>query len=330
MDFDSGGVTTEVTREHRRPFVIFNPASGRGRGLKRVETYLTLLQKHFGEVESAATSRPGEEGLLAQEAIRNGKNLIIAVGGDGTWGNVANQIVAAGQDDVALGILAAGTGNDFGRNFGLETRSPADAVRIIAEGRCVEVDVGRVNTPAHPVGAHADTLPSDGPRHFINLIGFGFDVAVIEAAAGARFLRGPLLYKVTALQQLLRYRTARLTLIPEGEPEISGPQLMLTISNGPFFGGAIMIAPAAEIHDGQLDAIAIGDATAIGRLKLFNAAEKGEHVLSRHVHTRRSKSFRVEFDAPPRYELDGDLWQAESAVVEVETLKGALKVMIPR
>ncbi len=321
---------TEVIKEKRRPFVIFNPASGRGRGLKQIEAYLPLLQKHFGEVASAATSRPGEEGPLAEAAIRDGKNLIVAVGGDGTWGNVADRIVASGQDDVALGILATGTGNDFGRNFGLGRRSPEEAVRILAQGRCIEIDVGRVNSPGRPVGVHADTLSHDGPRHFINLIGFGFDVAVIQAAAGARFLRGPLLYKVTALRQLLAYRTAHLTLLPEGEPDIAGSQLMLTISNGPFFGGGIMIAPAAEIHDGKLDAVAIGDTSALGRLRLFNAAEKGQHVLSKHVHTRRSKRFRVEFDAPPRYELDGDLWQAESNVVEVETLPNALKVMIPQ
>lgn len=321
---------TELTAKDRRPFVIFNPASGRGQGLKLVETYLTLLRKHFGEIESAATSRPGEEAPLAEEAIRNGRNLIVAVGGDGTWGNVADRIVASGQSEVALGILAAGTGNDFGRNFGLGRRKPEEAVRILAEGRCVEIDVGRINSPGHPVGAHAQTLTFDGPRHFINLIGFGFDVAVIEATAGARFLRGPLLYKVTALKKLVSYRPASLTLTPEGGSDVSGSQLMLTISNGPFFGGAIMIAPAAEIHDGQLDAVAIGDTSAFGRFKLFNAAERGHHVLSKHVRTRRSKHFRVEFDAPPRYELDGDLWQAESPVVEVEAIPNALRVMIPR
>lgn len=320
----------DMARDERRPFVIFNPASGRGRALKRIESYLTLLQKHFGEVESAATSRPGEEGLLAQEAIRNGKNLIVAVGGDGTWGNVADRVVSSGNDDVILGILATGTGNDFGRNFGLSRRSPEDAVRILAEGRCVEVDVGRVTSGGSPVGPHADTLGFDSPRHFLNLIGFGFDVSVIEAAADARFLHGALLYKLTALRKLVSYRAASLTLNPDGEPDISGAQLMLTISNGPFFGGGIMVAPAAEIHDGKLDAVTFGDTSALGRFRLFNAAEKGQHVLSKHVHTRRSDRFSVEFESPPRYELDGELWQADSNVVEVEGLKGALKVMIPR
>jgi diacylglycerol kinase (ATP) len=98
-------------------------------------------------VTFAATTRPGEERELAEAAAADGYDVVIAVGGDGTWSNVADRLVASERDDIALGILPSGTGNDFGRNFGYDPRNPAEAVRVIAEGHTRSIDVGRVDTP---------------------------------------------------------------------------------------------------------------------------------------------------------------------------------------
>ncbi len=239
--------------DERRVFVIFNPASGRGRGAQRINQILSLLEKHIPGFTHTRTSRAGEEGVLAEQAIAEGFNLIVAVGGDGTWSNVADRIVASGKENVALGILASGTGNDFGRNFGISIRNPDRAVQILANGVVRTVDVGRVVTRATPLRAGADPLgPSEG-RHFLNLVGFGFDVAVIEDTKGARFLRGELLYKVTALKNLFSYSGVPVKLEGDG-PTVDGEQLMLTISNSPFFGGGFLIAPEAQLSDGRLHA----------------------------------------------------------------------------
>lgn len=290
---------------------------------------LDLLRKHLPRCEHAVTKEPGEESILADQALADGGfDLIVAVGGDGTWSNVADRLVASGAENVAFGLLAAGTGNDFGRNFGLSDRSPESAVRTLAEGRVMRVDVGRVVTRGTPVGARADVLgPTEG-RHFLNLVGFGFDVAVIEAAARARFLRGAPLYKVTALKNLFSFPGVDLELTSD-EPTVAGEQLMLTISNGPFFGGAFPIAPAAELADGLLDACVIGNAPPFTRMRLFQMAEKGNHVLSPYVHTRRSGGFHVSFSEPPKYEVDGEVWQADEANVVVTVVPRALAVMVP-
>ncbi len=315
-------------RDGRRVFVIFNPASGRGRGARRIDSFLSLLEKHLPGFSTAGTSSPGEESLLADRAITEGFDLIVAVGGDGTWSNVADRIVASGKENVALGILACGTGNDFGRNFGISIRDPERAVQILANGVVRTVDVGRVVTRATPLRAGEDPLsPSEG-RHFLNLVGFGFDIAVIEDAAGARFLRGELLYQLTALKNLFSY--SGVTLVLEGDgPTVDGEQLMLTISNAPFFGGGYLIAPEAELDDGLLHACAIGNTPAFTRWRLFNAAPKGRHVLSKHVQMRQSGRFSVRFSAPPRYEVDGELWQAEDSEVIVEAVPRALSVVVP-
>lgn len=312
----------------RRAFVISNPASGRGRGARQQGLYLDLLARYLPGFQHAATSRAGEESLLADQAIADGFDLIVAVGGDGTWSNVADRVVGSDKDNVVLGILAAGTGNDFGRNFGLSTRSPEDAVRSLASGRVASLDVGRVVTRGSPLGEEGSVLGASAGRHFLNLIGFGFDVAVIEGTAGARFLRGEALYKITALQNLFSFRGLSFELISD-EPTVDGDHLMLTISNGPFFGGSFLIAPAAELNDGLLDACAIGNASPFTRMRLFKSAAKGQHVLSPMVHTRRSGRFSVRFQEPPKYELDGNVWQAEDTEVVVEVVPGALRLVVP-
>lgn len=274
----------------------------------------------FGE-----TTRPGEERDLAERATSEGYDVVVAVGGDGTWSNVADRIVASPRDDVALGILPSGTGNDFGRNFGYDPRRPSDAVEVIARGHTRAIDVGRVDT----LSASEHEPERLEARHFLNLIGFGFDVAVIDGAAGARFLRGELLYKVTALQQLLRFPGMPARVEAASGAVRESPQLMLTVSNGRFFGGGFPIAPGATVDDGKLHACLIADAPPLTRLKLFNLAERGRHVTSPKVEIIDDSSFRLSFEAPPRFEMDGDVRRSNSAHIQVRSLPGVLRVLAP-
>jgi diacylglycerol kinase (ATP) len=317
-----------ISPNDRRIFVIFNPASGRGRGARRIERFLSLLEKHIPDFTHAGTSRAGEESVLAQQAISEGFNLIVAVGGDGTWSNVADRIVSSGTENVALGLLASGTGNDFGRSFGLSMGNPDLAVRTLARGVVRSIDVGRIISRGTPVREQAGPVETSKGRNFLNLVGFGFDVAVIKDTAGSRFLRGELLYKVTALKNLFSFSGVPLVLEGDG-PTVDGEQLMLTVSNAPFFGGGFLIAPEAQLDDGLLDACAIGSTPAFTRLRLFNAAPRGRHVRSSHVQMRQSAHFSVRFSTPPMYEVDGELWQAEGNEVILEAVPRALRVVVP-
>jgi diacylglycerol kinase (ATP) len=311
--------------EEQRVSVVFNPASGRGRGARRIGSYRKLLEARFPRAEFLTTTRPGEERDLADRALEAGADIVVAVGGDGTWSNVADRVVASGRSDVAFGMLPNGTGNDFGRGLGFSPTDFAEAVAVLAEGKSRLVDVGRLDTPS--ASEHAPDRFE--PRHFLNLVGFGFDVAVIDAAAGARFLKGELLYKVTALQQLFRFPGVRFGLESESGARREGRHLMLTVSNGRYFGGGFPIAPDARADDGRLHACRILDAPPLTRLRLFNLAERGRHVTSDRVEVLADRSFRLSFDAPPRFEMDGDIRQASTAVLDVRILPGALRVIAP-
>jgi diacylglycerol kinase (ATP) len=306
--------------------VIFNPASGRGRGAKRLSTYRALLDEHLGEYAHASTEAAGDEYVLADRAMDDGHDLIVAVGGDGTWSHVADRVVsrvASEGADVALGVLPAGTGNDFGRNLELSFSDPAAAVKALAAGRERRVDIGFVRTPSSPDGG--DESPR--ARHFLNVIGIGFDVAVIDAAADARFLKGELLYKVTALQQLFRFPGALLKASDHAGFEREATHLMVTISNGRWFGGGFPIAPDGRIDDGMLHACLIGDASPLQRLKLFGLAEKGRHVGDPRVELRSAGRFSLEFGAPIRFEVDGDVFRTEGTTLELEVRPGALTLV---
>lgn len=309
----------------RRHFVVFNPASGRGRGGKRINAYRALLDEALDHVTYGATTRPGEERDLAERAVEEGYDVVVAVGGDGTWSNVADRLVASERDDVMLGILPSGTGNDFGRNFGFDPRNPAEAVRVLAEGHTRAIDVGRVGT----LSASEHDPDRWETRHFLNVVGFGFDVAVIDAAKGARFLRGELLYKVTALQQLFGFPGLHARIEPGSSEARELDQLMLTVSNGRYFGGGFPIAPDATVDDGRLHACLIGDASGFKRMKLFQAAERGRHVRSPLVDVVDDTMFKLTFPEPPRFEMDGDVRTSETEVVEVHSMPGALRVLAP-
>ncbi len=315
-----------------RAFVIFNPASGRGRGARRMPLYRRLLDGHLGAHEWAATTKAGEEAELADRAIAEGAKLVVAVGGDGTWSQVADRVVASGRSDVALGLLAAGTGNDFARSLGLTYRDPEHAVAALAAGRTRRIDVGRVVSGWRPAPS-PEVAPTvawrDGPRHFLNLVGFGFDIAVIDASLRARFLQGEVLYKVAALQQLMFFRGTRLR-VSDGEGwSTEGRHLMLTISNGRIFGGGFPIAPDADLGDGRLDACAIADSSPLGRARLFGLAGKGGHVGAPGVSMRQGRAFAVRFGGRVRYEVDGDVHQSRASEVRVDVAPSALSVIVP-
>jgi diacylglycerol kinase (ATP) len=306
-----------------RHFVIFNPASGRGRGKRRIEVYRQLLAAQLPDVTFDESTEPGGERELAERAADDGYDVVVAVGGDGTWSNVADRLIASGRDDVSLGILPNGTGNDFGRSLGLDPSDAEAAVRTLAAGHAEVVDVGLVETKS----ASEHTPDRWEKRYFLNLIGFGFDIAVIDAAAGARFLKGELLYKITALQQLFRFPGLQLQLKSADGRERDGQHLMLTVSNAPFFGGGFPIAPDASVHDGKLHACQILDASPFSRLRLFNLAERGRHVTSDQVEVLADSGFRLGFPAPPRFEVDGDVRRSAGHTVEARILPAALKVI---
>jgi diacylglycerol kinase (ATP) len=297
---------------NRSVFVLVNPAAGRGRRRARIEQYLALLRRHLGAFEPKITSRAGEESALIDRALSEPIDCIVAVGGDGTWGAAADRIVVSGRREVALGLLPTGTGNDFGKSLGIRHEHVEAVVRSIVDRNTKTIDVGRVHG-----------------HHFLNVIGLGFDIAVIDDAAKTPLLRGDLLYRFCALRQLFSFPGCDIEIEPAGGPSVRVQALMVTISNANYFGGSFHIAPRASVSDGLLDAVVIKDAGPLTRARLFSTVSKGRHEDDAHVVVRQAPSFAIRFPGTLRYEADGEVFTARSSPLVVDLVPHVLRVCVP-
>lgn len=290
--------------------VIVNLAAGKGRG-RKAEAEVRRAFSAVGVTDIRATRGPGDETALARRAIEDGAETLVAVGGDGTWSNVANAIIASGAN-VRLALAAAGTGNDFAKTVGAPATDYAATARLAVDGPDVAVDVGRIEG-----------------KHFLNVAGFGFDIAVIEDAATVTWLKGGLVYPYCALRQLFGYPGMSIGVSSAAERRGEMSHLMLIIANGRHFGGAFRIAPNASLTDGQLDAVAIRTVPPLRRIPLFGATTRGTHLSHPDVRAEQAASFTLSFPTPPAYETDGEYNRAASSTLEVSCVPRALRVVTP-
>jgi diacylglycerol kinase (ATP) len=294
-----------------RTYVVFNPRSGKGRGARLVEPVLRALEAAGARVEHGLTERAGDEAPLTLTALERGFERIVAVGGDGTWSNVANALLRAGAP-AALGLIPGGTGCDLAKSLGIPADDLDACARIVRDGHTRAIDVGRIED-----------------RHFLNVAGFGYDIAVIEHSWRVRRLSGSLLYLYCALRQLHAFPGFPVEVEVDGVSRGRRELLMLVLANGRVFGGGFRIAPAAELSDGRLEGMAFGNMPTLQRLKLMALLLRGTHAGTSQVDASSGRCYRLRFDAPPAYETDGEWNRARSAELAVETLPGALRVLVP-
>jgi len=291
-------------------FVVFNPRAGKGRGAGLLEPLLRALSRDGAAVEHAVTSRAGEEGALAEAALGRGFRTLVAVGGDGTWCNVGNAILRSGLP-ARLGLVAGGTGCDLAKSLAIPAAIPEAAAAVIRGGITRTIDVGRVED-----------------RYFLNVAGFGFDIAVIEHSWGVR-LPGWGVYPYCALRQIVGYPGFPVDVSADGAPSAREELLMLVVANARIFGGGFRIAPAADLEDGRLDVVSFRNMGTWRRLAVMAALLRGTHGGSAEVGTRRTQRLRLRFERPPAYETDGEWNQAGSTELVVECIPRALAVLVP-
>jgi diacylglycerol kinase (ATP) len=287
--------------------LIVNPAAGRG----RIRAALPSLLAAFGARRITATyetSAPGEEEELAERAIGAGAQTIVAVGGDGTCGRIANAILRS-RAPCRLAVVPAGTGNDFAKTLGLNGYSPGQIADLVVRGVATRIDVGI----------------ADG-YYFLNSCGFGFDASVLESSNHVRFLKGDAVYIYAALRQLFSYRGIPVAVTGASGVK-RGPMLMVTVSNGRFLGGAFKIAPHASVLDGKLDACFLGDSNVVERVRLFVGAMRGTHLGMRSVSAASVQELALTFASAPSMEMDGELRRARSTTVELKCVPRALSVV---
>jgi len=292
-------------------FVVFNPHAGKGRGAQFVAPVLEGLGS-ASRLEHGLSQAPGDEARLALEAVRRGFRRIVAVGGDGTWSNVGNAILQSGQP-VDLGLVPGGTGCDLAKSLGIPPRDIHACCRVILDGHARAIDVGHVED-----------------RYFLNIAGFGYDVAVLEDSWNVAYLEGSLLYLYCALRQLGSFRGFRLEGEVDGTPLDPSDMLMVIVANAKIFGGGFQVAPDADLGDGLLDAWSFANMGLGGRVSALVRLLLGRHASHPRVSRARAKRLVYRFEAPPTYETDGEWNQARASELVIETVPAALRVLVPR
>jgi diacylglycerol kinase (ATP) len=292
-----------------RTYVILNPNSGKGRG-RRLEPRIREVFADQGAT-FGLTAGPGDEERLARAAIADGFDRIVAVGGDGTTSNIGHAIVESGKP-VSLGLVPGGTGCDLARSLDIPQNDLTRCAEIVAAGKIRPIDVGRVED-----------------RHFLNVAGFGFDIAVLERSFRVKWLRGELLYLYCALLEMKAYPGFALESVLDGQPGPTGTHMMVIVANARKFGGGFAIAPQASLDDGELDIVGFGDLRFFERLKAMAALLKGTHAALPGVSSTRARQATFHFTRPPSFETDGEWRQAKEATLRIETLPRALNVLVP-
>jgi YegS/Rv2252/BmrU family lipid kinase len=303
---------------------IINPVSGGGAALRAWRTARPALVAAGLSIREHFTARAGEAIHATRAALLDGVTRIVAVGGDGTLSEVVNGYL----DDhgrpinpqAAVGILPGGTGADFCKTLGIAGRNQALAA---ITGSAIKItDAGSITLN--------DERGQRYTRAFINLASFGLggDTAMtINGWRGrrSRLLNGRARYALAALRALDRYRNHRVRVrLGQGrEAEIDSN--LLVVANGKYAGGGMMLAPHAQLDDGEFDVILADGASRWDVIKELPRIGRGGHLKNPKVSEHRACVISITSDERLAIDVDGDF--AGYTPAELFVLPAAVKLL---
>jgi diacylglycerol kinase (ATP) len=271
-------VTEEAPAGRRRTRVIWNHRAGKKAAVptndvteERIREVMALA--NLG-TELVATSTPDAARAQAADAVSRGYDLVVAAGGDGTVGTIAEELLGKA---TALGILPLGTVMNIARSLGIP-RDLEPAADLIATGIVRAIDVGEV-----------------AGKPFFEAASVGMNAAMFREAQ--RFEAGDWSSFVRTAWVAVRYRPARMT-IQLDDRRIATRALMITVSNGPYTGAAMTVAPDARLDDGEFDVRVFRHFSKPRLLRHLVSIAFGRYRYAPEVETYRSTSVRIESARP--------------------------------
>jgi diacylglycerol kinase (ATP) len=311
------------------PLFIINPACGTRSAGQEIAGLLTRVDHLYGHVTVQYTERRGHASELAFVGVNDGHPLIVAVGGDGTFSEVVNGILRAGDQAGAeagpatharlppVGLVSIGTGGDFRRTLGIGPGIDG-SLEALAAGAERHVDV-----------ALAEFRDPDGVpmrRYFVNVLSAGLGGLVdhyIDSMPS--FIGGRLGYYLAALGAVLVGKESQVRVRAEWQREIreeTVPAYLVAICNGRWFGGGMDVAPMAQVDDGRLEVVTVTAPNKLFIIKRIQSIYAGRHLEVPTVHhfpCERSE-LRLEDQAAEcglLLDVDGDALGSLPLTVEV-------------
>jgi YegS/Rv2252/BmrU family lipid kinase len=262
----------------RRAALIYNPASGQhsARRASYIRSALDELRKAGVETEALETHAPGSARALAQSAIRQGCDAILAAGGDGTVHEALQSVVGT---EVALGVVPLGTANALARNLGLGG-SPVKAVRALLNASPVEVPVGKIFFLS---GNGAESW-----RYFTVAAGVGADALLMSSMDPAMKRRyGYALYVIEAFRiwatNPFPYFDVSFSVNGNGHRRVEQVSQLLAVRIRSFGGVLGTLAPGATLHKNTLSLMAFKTRSRVDYLRFLLATVVGRQSFDRSV-----------------------------------------------
>ncbi len=299
--------------------VIVNPNAGRKKGIRDWEEISSLFGTYGLRVHAVFTECPGHAIRLSRSYIEKGFRRIIVVGGDGTMNEVVNGVFrqrACRTTEITLGMITVGTGNDWGRMFGIPS-SYRDAIRTLLRYNTFIQDAGMVIYLK-------DSKPEK--RYFVNIAGLGFDAEVVRRSnrLKERGRVGSLLYFANIFTSLLNFRHVNALINVDGL-DIENRIFSMNVGICKYSGGGMMQVPNAIPDDGLFDMTVINRMSKpriIGSLKRLYNGTIHEHP---RVDSYTGRTIRV--DSKDRILLETDGESLGHTPIEFKMIPKSVKVI---
>ena len=287
------------TNQEKWVFIV-NPTAGNHFAKSLLPKIEQEIEKHQIHALIFTTDYHGHATELTKSAIEQGATFIVAVGGDGTFNEVAKALV--GNNEVNLGIIPAGTGNDFIQILGFPNRFEEHHWDLFFKMKTTKMDAGVCNGV-----------------HFFNGMGIGFDAEVASqnyVDDGTVRTGGKDKYWWHIIKTLLFYKEKEAKIISDGQTMVT-QNFMKTIAIGRRFAGDFFITPKAIANDGLLDVCSIQKLNLLQRFKILTMVPKGEHLKDKHVKYYQTKRIEMEFDKKVPFHVDGELYFSSKFDVKI-------------
>jgi len=294
-------------------FFIVNNMAGNGRGRKvwkRVEPLLQQLHVNY-HVEFSESSAHAAD-FVRQLVVQDSKQtVLVVVGGDGTLQSVIPELIGY---NIPLGMIPAGSGNDFARALGIPL-NPKKALEYLLDGGMKKIDI--VQT---------------GNQYCVTVIGIGIDGKVAQTVNDCWYKKwfnlfrlGHFTYVLSLFQVLLQYRPNTVTLIVDGTEMTFSNVWLIAVANLPNYGGGMFICPGASCSDGLLDLCIVYGISRFKLLRIFPQVFAGKHILHSGVSMLKGKEVKILSSSPMIAHGDGEV--IGQTPIEIAIRKEAVRVV---
>lgn len=262
------------------------------------------------------TEYSGHATALIQMHIHAKCDYIVGVGGDGTLNECANGIVQQGAS-IPLGVIAMGTGNDFVKSLGIKGNWE-ELQQAMVKGESAEVDIIRIQFMNRSGQAEE--------RYCLNVLDIGIGGEVVQRMAKSKRRLGPFLTYQKAIISTLVQLKRPIVQWQMGNQKFHEKTLMLAIANAKWFGSGLGIAPGADVRDGQMEIIHLGDISILDYFKQLPYLRKGQYL--KHPEIRYDQATHLQVNTP-ELPIDCDGEFIGTTPMDVQIIQGRLKILAP-